>query len=149
MDYPLYNGKALDFASIELAANDRIWTAFSNISYSQPLEEGTLYGTRSEPLARTRGRLKMGEGEVKWSSISEAQEFIDSLGNGYLEIEFQIIHMMSYVGSPVLTRVLESCRLLDAKGDFAGGVDPLGLDMPFSFLNMTLNGKTPLIGQLR
>jgi hypothetical protein len=148
MDYPLYNGKALDFASIELVANDRIWTAFSNISYSQPIEEGVLYGTRAEPLARTRGRLKMGEGELKWSSISEAQEFIDSLGSGYLEIEFEIIHMMAYAGSPVLVRTLSSCRLLDVKDDEGGGVDPLGEDMPFSFLRMMRNGKTPLVNQI-
>jgi hypothetical protein len=149
MIYPQYNGKALDFASIELTANNRIWSAFTNISYSQPKEEGVLYGTWSEPLARTRGRLKMGEGELKWSAIDEAQEFIDSLGDGYLEQEFEIVHIMSYYGRRLIKRVLYSCCLLDVKDDAAGGVDPIGEDMPFSFLRMTRNGRTQFRNQLR
>jgi hypothetical protein len=147
LQFPKVNGLVFDFAHIEIDLGGKIYTAFENISYNQPLEEAGLFGTAAYPLGRTRGRLGMGEGELQWSALEEAQTFLDELGDGYLEKIFPVSCTFSAEGASPIKHVLYEVRLLDVADDHAGGSDPLGETMPFSFLRMTRNGKRALLSQ--
>lgn len=150
-EFPKINGKAVDFSSIEVQANDVTYTAFENISWSQPVEESFIYGTAAEPLARTRGQLQGGEGTLEFSHFGEAHEFIDGLGDadgGYLEEEFEVtIKYRANPGDPIIKHELIACRATDTEMDHSQGSDGLGVPIPFSFLKSKINGRTPLKGQ--
>jgi len=147
VSYPRVNGHVYDFSSVEITIDGRIYTAIGSISYNQTVEEGELRGAAAEVLARTRGQLSKGEGELAFSSAEEAQELIDVFGDGYLEKTFTVAITFSATGAALMRHELFGCRFLEAGMDMSQGTDPIGTAMPFSFLYMTRNGKTPLIGQ--
>jgi hypothetical protein len=145
---PDINGSAYDFGRIEIDLAAAIFTAFDGIKYDQPLEEGVIYGTRAEPLKRTRGRLQMGAGELKFSDIEEARRFLAALGDGYLEKTWDASITYSAEGKDPIRDQLFGCRLLNVADDHSGGTDALSETMPFSFMRMLRNGKTALINQI-
>lgn len=148
LQFPLTEGKAVDFTRCEIDLNGKIYTAISNISGSQPIEEGVPRGTRAEPLARTRGSLQIGDGEIEWSMLEEAFQFIADLGDGWQEKVFTATK--TYTTDAIGTVKVEyfGCRILDTELDHSEGSDALGATMPFSFLSRKVNGKKALIDQL-
>jgi hypothetical protein len=146
--YPNMEGYALDFSCGEISLKGRVFTAFSNISHNQPLEEGVVVGRARQPLARTPGRLGMGEGSLEWSDLAEAMDFIDMLGDGWRDVVFPVTIVYKYVGivRPSLKVTLSSARILDEEFDEGEGVDPLPMVNPISFMLRKINGRAPIKG---
>ncbi|MBA2724286.1 MAG: hypothetical protein H0U56_15640 [Methylibium sp.] len=145
--FPTVEGFGFDFASGEIDLNGKIYTAFENISHSQPLEEGWTYGASVSPLRRTRGQLKPGEGQLEWSDFEESIAFIESLGDGYREKIWVASMVYTCTGLRSVKVKLFGCRLLDEEFDHGQGPDGLGLSMPFSYHYRTINGKRPMKNQ--
>jgi|SRR5688572_30470192 hypothetical protein len=143
---PNAEGFGYDFSSGEVTLKGRIFTAFSNISHNQPLEEGVIVGRSRQPLGRTPGRLNMGEGSLEWSDLGEAFDFLELLGEGHRDILFPATIVYTAVGRPSKKVTLVSCRVLDEEFDEGEGVDSLPLVMPISFMLRKINGRLPIKG---
>ena len=144
--YPDVEGFAYSFARGELAMAGRIFTAISNVSADQPTEEGAVMGTRPFPLKRTIGEMGLGEGTVTFTDAGELHDFISLLGDNYREKTFTVTWIKTAPGAPNIKRVCYGCRLLSEPLNDEGGADPLGGDVTFSFMYMTINGKVPHSG---
>ncbi|HEV8246078.1 MAG TPA: hypothetical protein VGP93_09935 [Polyangiaceae bacterium] len=145
--YPNTEGTGYTLDKCELELNGKLFTAIENISHSQPVEESSKNGATGQPILRSRGALGLGSGSVEWSDIGSAQEFIDSLGDGWQEKTWKATLTYSALGRPTIKRTLISCRCLDAEEDHASGPELLGTVMPFSFMKREMNGKKPFTGQ--
>jgi hypothetical protein len=144
------DGFALDFSRGELDLDGKIYTAIENISCSQPIEEGWVFGSDYAPIARTRGQQQAGDGTVEFSDVEEAADFLLRLSEAP-EGRLAKIWQASYVlrdpsdDSRIVRVELRSCRLLDWEIDFSQGAEGLPVSMPFSFIRRLLNGR-PDIG---
>ena len=145
-DYPKINGHELSFASIEVKLGTRIFTGFSDISYTQTVEPGIFRGTRPEKLSRTIGELNV-EGSFTMVK-SEYQEFIRELGNGYMVTGFDITVNYNELNAPIITDVLTSCRITSEEDSHSTGTDALVIACDIDIMKMTRNGLLPILGQL-
>lgn len=145
LQYPQTEGYAFDFHSGEVKLNGKIYTAFSNISHNQPLEEGIVPGKLRQPMARTAGRLNMGEGALEWSDLEEAMRFLDDLGDGWRDRTFTATCVYTAPGRASRRVVLASCRIIDEEFDESEGADAVPLVTPFSFMLRRINGRVPLL----
>lgn len=138
-------GRGYEFSKAEIDAGGKLYTGISNVQHNQPIEEGVSFGASPVPQRRTTGQLQIGQGNLEWSDLGEAQEFIESLGDGWQEKEFKITVTYTCPGRPTIRRTLFQCRLLDVSEDHSAGPDVLGDSMPFSFMRRELNGKRALL----
>jgi hypothetical protein len=145
--FPNTEAKAFSFDRGEIEIAARIFTAIENISTNQPIEEGVIFGTRAEPLQRTRGQLQMGEGTIEFSAIEEAIELVELLGDGWQEKVFVVSYTLVAPDARTIAIVCNGARLLDCEIDHGQGADGLPASLPFSFMNRTINGKKSLINQ--
>lgn len=130
LSYPLINGLRYDFTSLEVKINGQAldWTAgLKEISFSDELEPGEVYGTFAQSLGATRGQYKA-EGSLTLY-FQEAQEFISLLSNssgaGYMETLFDLQLAYSEPGQSLVTAELLACRIKKAEDSQAQGSDPL------------------------
>jgi hypothetical protein len=144
--YPNPQKVAYEFSKCEIDLDGEIFSeGISNVSHDQPIEEGVAHGAGSpEPQSRTEGQLSIGNGNLEWSDLGRAQQFIDKLGDGFQVNTFNATLTYTARGRPDIKRELLDCRLLNVEEDHAAGTDPLGSVMPFSFMSRTLNGKKPI-----
>lgn len=146
MPYPNPKKVAYEFSKCEIDLDGEIFSeGISNISHSQPIEEGVAHGAGSpEPQSRTEGQLGIGTGTIEWSDLGREQQFIDKLGDGWQTKTWNATLTYTASGRPDIKRELMECRLLDVDEQHAAGTDPLGGSMPFSFMSRKLNGKKPI-----
>lgn len=132
----------------EIRLGRNIYTMIANIAHNQPLTEGIAFAN-GQPMLRSRGVLSMGEGNIEWSDVEEAQKFKDDLGPGFQEKLFDITETLTCPRKPPLVYLIGSARILDVEVDHEGGenADPLGESMPISFMWRKFNGLLPLINQ--
>lgn len=143
MSLPDLERFAYGFHRAELNANRKIWTLISNVSFSQPVTESGVHGTRPWPLLRTEGKQDLGDGSLTWTSEIERLAFVDSLGDGYLSKTWTLSWILRAKGRPNQKLVCYGCRVLDVPVAHEEGEEALGGEMPFSFMYYTLNGKRP------
>jgi hypothetical protein len=136
---------AFDFSRAEINLNRKIYTAFSNVSHNQPLEEGVIRGTKAHVLKRTRGAVGIGEGSLEFSDFEEAVVFTEDLGDGWAEIVFPVLIIYTAPKKTPIKYELLSCRLLDHEIDHGEGADGLPATLPFSFMRRKINGKEMLL----
>ena len=141
--YPNPQKRAYEFSKCEIDLDGEIFSeGISNVSHSQPIEEGVAHGAGSpEPQSRTEGQLSIGSGSLEWSDLGRMQQFIDKLGDGWQAKTWNATLTYTASGRPDIKRELFDCRLLDDEEDHAAGTDPLGSTTPFSFMSRKLNGK--------
>jgi hypothetical protein len=144
LGFPDTQGFAYAFERGECRAGNRSFSAISNVSIDQPTEEDAVMGTRSYPLLRTPGSMKLGEGKMTFSDEGERQAFLDSLGDNYREQIFQVIWTKTAPGKPAIKLVCFGCRCLSEPNDDSPGA--LSGDVNFSFMYYTRNGKVPHSG---
>jgi hypothetical protein len=143
--YPNPQKVAYEFSKCEIDLDGEIFSeGISNVSHSQPIEEGVAHGAGSlEPQSRTDGQLGIGSGNLEWSDLGRAQQFLDKL-EGFQVQTWNATLTYTARGRPDIKRELFDCRLLDVEEDHAAGTDPLGSAMPFSFMSRKLNGRSPV-----
>lgn len=142
---PDNQGFAYDFGRAEINIKGNVYTAISNISHNQPLEEGVIRGTKAGVLKRTRGALGMGEGSIEFSDFEEATVLIDNLGDGWGEIMFPIVIIYTAPQKAVIKYELIGARFLDIELDHEEGADGLPASLPISFMERKINGKRMLL----
>lgn len=142
-DFPLVNGNRFSWASIVLNANGTEITGITEISYSHKLEPGTVRGAGPWKAGRTRGEYTA-EGSLTLLR-SDWDAFRDSLGDGFLEIDFTTSVSYSEVAEgPVVTDELVGCRIKGPEHSPSQGTDPTTVQLPLDILYILENGKLPL-----
>lgn len=149
MDYPLINGHRYSFASIELTVNGRKFLGFREINYRVVREPGVVRGAHPEPLGYTRGEVSY-EADVTLYA-EEARELLDTLGDGYMEVPFDIVVAYAEEGQPVVRDRLLGCTIRRVEMPSTRGTDPLEVRFELQPARILLQEraavKNPLAGQ--
>ena len=139
--YPDNEGFAFSFSHAIIKANDRQFIAIGNITFDQTIDRGAVYGTDRRPLKLSAGQVSVGTGTITFSDLQEAMDFYASLGDNASAKRFTVDVTFANEAGQVQSFELRGCCLSGISGDFANGADPMGLDMPFSYLETRVNGK--------
>jgi hypothetical protein len=149
LSYPLINGLRYDYTSLEAKINGQAydWTAgLKELSFSDELEPGEVYGTFAQSLGATRGQYKA-EGSFTLY-FQEAQEFIavmsGSDGTGYMETYFDLQLSYSEASQTLVTVELLACRIKKAEDSQSQGSDPLETKFDLRVGMVKRNGKYPV-----
>jgi hypothetical protein len=138
---------AKGWSSMEVDLGGQIFTYFAKVSYGQPVEEGEVPSTSVVPTKRTKGKQKLGQGEIEFSDIDEAQRFVDALGDGYCEKIWNASFTYWRRNQSTIKHELFGCRVLDVKDDHSEGVESLHESIPISFMTVRRNGKRAFTSQ--
>lgn len=136
-------GLRWDFSAIELDINGTKFVGCSEISYSEDMEPGEVYGTAPNSLGATRGQYKA-EGSL---SVFKAEEDVllellsDDQGEGYGETQFTATVQYSEPGGPVITDQLFGCRLKKLDDSHSAGSDPLSVKYDLRIGYIVRNGR--------
>ena len=134
------------FAGAEIRVAGTIYPSIGSLKHAQKLEEGIFHGAGVAPLGRTIGQLSVGEGSMKFNDLADAMAFCHQLSAGGLYTTiFNIAASYTAPSRPTLTVVLKQCRILDFPIDSEAGADAIASEVPFSFLNRTINGAEQLL----
>ncbi len=146
--YPLINGHAYSYSSIELDLGTvGIITGITEVNYSHELDPGEVRGLRPEALGTTRGTYSA-EGSLTFL-FAEWKRLLDVFGDGYLEKRFTITVTYAEEGSPTVTDRLFGCRLKKPEKGYSEGNDALTVSCDIHVMRIEENGKTPLKNMLR
>jgi hypothetical protein len=148
--YPIINGVAHDWSSVEIDLGEAagIFTAITELTYSDNLEPGEAKGTSAQRLALTRGEYSA-EGSLTML-LRDSREFIAALGQGFKEAIFHITAMYSdVVAADTITDRVIGCRIGPTDGGGSQGSDPLATTFGLSVMRISWNGYDPLVDMLR
>ena len=145
--YPNINGVSYDWSSVRISLGATITPALKGIDYSQALEPGEGRGNASAWLKRTRGELKPDASFEIYKS--EFQDFLDVLGDGYMEKSFDITVSYQEGTERVLTDKLVGCRIKKHADSPKQGSDPMTVKVDLHLHHIEMNGKKPTTDKLR
>jgi hypothetical protein len=151
--FPLVNGSRLSFASIEALIASNLFYGIKEISYSEMLEPGEVYGTSPQLMGRTRGQYKSEASftlfKEEWLDMQLALSTAGSvLGLGWMEFPFDVV--VSYaeiLGGPIQTDKIRGCRVKKAEDSHSQGTDALVVKVELSTMYVLRNGL-PAFGTL-
>lgn len=126
-------------AIIELA--DKQYTAISNVSFSQGVERGVVYGTSAKPMKRARGQVQMGEGTITFSDLREAMAFLTDLGDEPSAKSFTVNVTLANPNGDTDSFELQGASISQISANFEQGADALGLEIPFEYMHTKINGR--------
>jgi hypothetical protein len=132
---------AFSFSHAVIKANDKQYTAISNVSFSQDIDRSAVYGTSRNPLKRSAGQLQMGDATVTFSDLEEAMTFISDLGEDPSLALFSCDVTLANDSGQVRSFELLSCALNGFSASFEAGADALSLEIPMSFLRLKIDGR--------
>lgn len=135
-----YENYAFSFSHAIIKLNERQFTAISNISFNQDVERSAVYGTDRRPLKRSAGQLSLGEGSVTFSDLEEGMEFYSALGTNPSAALFSCDVTFSNQNGDTRSFEMLSCALSGISGDFEQGADAMGMELPFSFMALKVDG---------
>ncbi|HWL89420.1 MAG TPA: hypothetical protein VNO21_26630 [Polyangiaceae bacterium] len=145
--YPLINGVRYDFSSIETNIAGLSTLGVAELTYSDNLEPGELFGTHAQRLGRTRGQYKA-EGSITLYR-AEGDDLIVRLGNGFLEVVFDIYAFYAEADQPLVTDSLIGCRIKKPDVSNSAGSDPLKIKFDLDLMYILHNGIAPINNLLR
>lgn len=125
-------------AIIKLA--DSQYTAIKNVTFSQSVERSAIYGTSRKPLKRSAGQVALGEGTISFSDLKEALTFYGALGSDPSLVSFTVDVTLANSNGDTDSFELLGCALSGFSANFEAGADALGLEVPFHFLTLRVNG---------
>jgi hypothetical protein len=137
--YPLINGNRYDFSSVEITLNGSRTLGVSEVSYTSTLEPGTVFGTGSQVLGRTRGQLE--ESGAITLFKQEFAELVDALGQGFMEASFDITISYRDNGSPLVTDILRGCRITSVQDSASQGSDAIAVACDLHIMLIERGGK--------
>jgi hypothetical protein len=158
LSYPLINGYAFSYASVELKFNIpppgvggalgavagaaigaiaqglQVFKGVKAINYSAPTEETKLWGAHPEPYSRTVGKQDY-DGDIELY-LAEASAIQGMLGPGWTQVQFEVHITYSTPGYPMIFDRLIGCRLLSPEtGSQMGSTD--GITRKYKLPHMT------------
>jgi hypothetical protein len=141
-DNPDINGIAFDWSSIEIAANGRVYKAFTSIDYKNALEPGEKRGNQSTWLGRTRGQLKP-EASFEMHKV-EYQSLVEDLGPGYMEKAFDVLVMYADFGQPTIVDTILGFRIKEDQDSPKEGNEPPKVKVTGHIYMVLRNGIAPV-----
>jgi hypothetical protein len=144
ISYPFINGHRYSFVSIEAIINNIPYIGFTAINYKPSLKAGMVYGSRPQPIGRTRGKA-----EFTFDFEMYRQEFelfkaslisFAGPGVGYGEVAFGVVVQYSEKFLPVVTDTIVAARIEEVDLSNADGTDPSKAKCTCSCLDILLNG---------
>jgi len=144
--YPLINGRKYDHSSVEIQIGSTLFTGIESLEWTQTLEPGQVRGSRAEKLARTTGEH---DAEGSFSlPLEDFAELIAELGDGYMQVPFNLVANYSDEGSNVTNVQLIGCRITEHTGGSETGGDPAMEEVSIDVMRAEINGLRPVIGML-
>lgn len=140
--YPLINGTRYDFASIEARFNNLIVLGFKELTFKNALEPGEVFGASAQLLGHTLGQYKPEAGFTMFKS--EYDDFILSLGDGYMTIRFDIIASFNNDGEPMSDVEIHGARIKSEEESHSAGTDALVVKVELAPLYILKNGLSPI-----
>jgi hypothetical protein len=131
---------AIGFSDIQIDLGNEIFQAVAKLKHDQPLEEGVIHGTSVMPLKRTVGQVGLGQGEIQFADIEDAQRLVEGIGDNYYLKVWPATFFYHRPGRRSITHKLFECRILNVQDDHSQGTDALGETIPFSFMRHSRNG---------
>lgn len=123
LPYPLLNGFAFSYASVELRFDlpngPAIFKGVKSANYKAPLEIQKIWGSHPEPYAQTVGKQDY-EAEVELY-LAEAAAIQSQLGAGFSQIFFNLVCTYSTPGYSMIQDVQIGCRLTSPETSFTMG----------------------------
>jgi hypothetical protein len=145
--YPLINGIAYDWSSVEIDFEGQIYVGVTELTYSDNLTPGPVYGTTAQKLARTRGEYTC-EASATFN-LADGQEFIAALGDGFGEVVFNVTVMYQEpVSEEVITHRLIGARIDPTEAGGSRGPDPLQMTHGLDLMYIDWNGYKKVAGML-
>lgn len=135
-----YENYAFSFSHAIIKLNETQFTAISAVSFSQDVEREAVYGTDRRPLKRSAGQLSLGEGSITFSDLEEGMSFYAALGENPSAALFSCDVTFSNENGDTRSFELLSCALSGISGDFEQGAEALGVEFPFSFMSIKIDG---------
>ena len=132
---------AFSFSHAIIKLNNTSFSAISSVAFSQDIDRSAVYGTSRKPLKRSAGQLQMGEGTITFSDLEEAMSFYSALGDDPSLALFSCDVSMSNEAGDLRSFECSSCALSGFSANFEQGADALGLEFPFSFLLLKVDGR--------
>lgn len=142
MSIPI-NGVAHDWSSVEVHMAEAVWPCLQSIDYEQPLSRKLGYGAYAQPVYRTQGQLAP-KCSVKMIK-SEFTELIRSLGDGYMNREFEIL--VQYQATPdaeIITDEILKCCIGNHKDSVSQGGEAAMVDVEISTMLIRPAGLNPV-----
>lgn len=138
------NGHEYSFTSIKSSLGTFKSKGLKSISYSDSLEPGAVEADTAQLAGATRGPYRA-EASIEFATRRAYQEWIDSIGDGYMEKYFTITATYSETNvSPVITDKIINCRIKKPAVD-ASGTDAVGVKVDlFVLTGIVWNGKKPI-----
>ena len=147
LEYPRVNGNAYDFTSIRLFLAYELFVGVKAISYKQTKKRKKVYGTRAEPVARTRGQYEAsGSVELLRSEADRLVAMLGLGGKGWMETEFDIVVCMAEESQPTTTDVLRACSIDDEDHSYQNGDEPNMVKLELDIMRIERNGVLPITG---
>jgi hypothetical protein len=143
LSFPLVNGHAYSFSSIEIFFGDLPipQISFKSINYEADLEPGEMRGTDPHVLGMTRGNHTVsGDAEIYRLAWEVLKRTLGFGGVGYGEVFFTIVVMYAELGSPVITDVIRNVRITKAQMSNQQGTDPSTVKLTLKALDLNENG---------
>ena len=143
VSFPTVNGKAFSFASVTLRANGIPFRAVKGVDYSSALERQKLYGTDRQAFGRTGGQYK-GEASLEiWRE--QYGDFIESLGDGFMEVEFDVEVQFQEDGQDMQEAFLPSVCIAKGSTSMTNSADGLSVKIELDVLLPIIeNGLSPI-----
>jgi hypothetical protein len=140
--YPLINGKRYDHSSVTIKVKGKDYIGIKSINYSDSLEPGKLRGTSAQKLGRTRGEY---DGEASFEMYTEeASELLSDIGDGFMEVEFDIVVGYADEGQPTITDNIVGCRIKKQEASSSEGSDPNVRKFDLDIMYVKWNGLNPI-----
>jgi hypothetical protein len=133
---------AFSFSHAIIKANDKQYSAISNVSLNQEIDRSAIYGTSRNPLKRSAGQLQLGEGSLTFSDVEQGMQFIADLGDDPSLATFSVdVTLSNTQTGQVRSYEALSCSLSGLSVNFETGADALSLEIPFDFMRLKVDGK--------
>ena len=141
--FPTINGNRVSWSSIETTVNNKIFREFKDLSFKGALEPGETPSTTAQPGGRTRGKYKPSASFTMLAA--EYDELIASLGQGYMEEEFDVIaHIQDTDEAPLREIKVHRARIKSDDESYSDGTDALMVKVELSVMMITKNGLSPI-----
>jgi hypothetical protein len=144
ISYPLINGHRYSFASIEAIFNNIPFIGFTAVNYKPSLKAGMVYGSRPQPIGRTRGKAEFTFDfemyRLEFEIFKASLVSVAGPGNGFGEVSFRTVVQYSEIGQSVVTDTMVGARIEEADLSNADGTDPSKVKCTCSCMDILLNG---------
>lgn len=134
--YPLINGVRHSYASIEIRFATYVLYGYKSIVYSRERNRAMVYGTNSDPIAKTRGfNMYNAELECYLAEFNFLQRALQAVAeatvqgagpkNGYGDVQFLVTATYLENGLDIITDTLINCTMDTTDASHAQSPDAL------------------------